>query len=333
MNLKLFLLIALSFELATAKKYTQCELAQELHGEHNVTRENLYKHLCVVVRSLSTGEVREGGFLGIYGIGTKWWCGKWGDVSGSCNMMCSNLVDDDIADDVACAKKVFEDFGLAGWGQTDGYCRLWYEDEADECFTSSEKTVLRASDEEILVHRDRRRNYPKPVNKHFTQCEFVRELHNNLNVPRDELYKHLCVTVGSRLNTGSVRRGGGMGIYGVGSRWWCGKNGEVGGSCNVTCASLVDQDIANDVACAQKVMREQGTESWGHDDNVCKVDNEETVNKCLEDPAVEITMEINLDDSEEQTNPPTLEEVRNLLNSTDANYNTNQTKPNQQISM
>jgi hypothetical protein len=43
---------------------------------------------------------------------------------------------------------------------------------------------------------------------------------------------------------------------------WCGKNAP-GGSCNVKCDDLLDDDIADDVTCAQKIIISHGLEGWG----------------------------------------------------------------------
>ena len=97
--------------------------------------------------------------------------------------------------------------------------------------------------------------------KIFTVCELVKELDDLHSIPRDEIYKHLCI-VGTLIHTHQNNQGF-HGIYKIGSEWWCGKNAP-GGNCNVTCSALLDDDIADDVVCAQKIIDSHGLQGgWG----------------------------------------------------------------------
>lgn len=113
--------------------------------------------------------------------------------------------------------------------------------------------------------------------KEFEQCEFVRELYEKHKVPREEIYKHLCIV--STLLT-SHDNFGHLGIYGIGSTWWCGQNAP-GGSCNVTCGNLLDDDIADDVACANLIMAQQGVEAFGETMGRCKHRFESHTEECI----------------------------------------------------
>ena len=104
--------------------------------------------------------------------------------------------------------------------------------------------------------------------KTFDQCELAVELFEKHKVPRDEIYKHLCIV--STLHT-EKNVGDHLGIYGIGSKWWCGED-EPSGGCNVTCSDLLDDDIADDVACANLILSKQGVEAWF----------EKTVDTCME---------------------------------------------------
>lgn len=124
------LLITLSFELAYTKQFEICEFVRELYHLHEIPREDIYKHMCIA-QSLHTGRERYG-FLGIYGIGSAWWC-KDDAPGGSCNMRCSNLLDDNIADDVECANFILSTHGFSGWQVSEDHCRSGYEKQAKEC--------------------------------------------------------------------------------------------------------------------------------------------------------------------------------------------------------
>lgn len=130
------ILIIVSFDLAVAKIFQKCEFAQELHLEHEVPREEIYKHLCIAntLHQTHADEVGSAGHLGIYGIGSMWWCGQ-GSPGGSCNVSCSNLLDDDITDDLACASLILSQQTLAAWGKTDAACKRKYQNEVEECLS------------------------------------------------------------------------------------------------------------------------------------------------------------------------------------------------------
>lgn len=131
------LLIALSFDPALSKTFEFCEFAQELFLKHDVPLEEVYMHLCIG-STLHTGNKNHGSsFLGIYAIGSQWWCGN-DSPGGSCNVKCSDLLDDDIADDVACANKILSSHGLQGWHLTEASCKRLYEEKAEECLAEVE---------------------------------------------------------------------------------------------------------------------------------------------------------------------------------------------------
>lgn len=126
------ILIVLSFELVLSKKYKDCDFAEELFIKHDVPLDEVYMHLCIG-QSLHTAHQNHGSaFLGIYAIGTQWWCGQ-DTQGGNCNIKCSDLLDDDIADDVACANKILASHGLQGWQKTEADCRKKYERVAEDC--------------------------------------------------------------------------------------------------------------------------------------------------------------------------------------------------------
>jgi hypothetical protein len=126
--------------------------------------------------------------------------------------------------------------------------------------------------------------------KNFDECEFARELFEKHKVPRDEIYRHLCIV--TVLNTNRAI-GGHLGIYNIGSQWWC-NEGSPGGSCNVACENLVDDDIADDVACADLIFSQQGFSAFGKVEEGCKRSYWNKTNVCLEE------LELLLDFEEEK---------------------------------
>lgn len=105
-----------NFAEVHGKTFTVCELVQELDDLRTISRDEIYKHLCIIGSMMHTHKTRDH-FLGLYSIGSKWWCGQ-DAPGGNCNVTCSDLLDDDIADDVACAQKIIDSHGLQdGWGE------------------------------------------------------------------------------------------------------------------------------------------------------------------------------------------------------------------------
>lgn len=127
------LLIMLCFDLASLKRFEQCEFALELLNRHNVSLDKVYMHLCIG-NSLHTAQDKYSTYVGIYEIGTDWWCGK-DSSGGSCNVKCSDLLDDDIADDVECASKMLTMYGLLGWEKTEADCKRKYEQTTKDCLS------------------------------------------------------------------------------------------------------------------------------------------------------------------------------------------------------
>lgn len=111
------------FYSAVAKIYEECELARELHVQHNVPVYEVPQHLCVVNHLKDTSA--SGDYLGLYKIGSQWWCSKSG-IGGLCNIECSKLTNDDISLDVQCASMILNAQGLGAWNQNQESCRKYY---------------------------------------------------------------------------------------------------------------------------------------------------------------------------------------------------------------
>lgn len=119
MNLKIFVLIVVSFELASAKKYEICEFAKEAFVKYHVPRDEIFRHICIAQPSLDTSS--DGTLVGIYQIGKQWWCGE-DEPKGGCNLKCSKLLDEDLTDDVECVTKILKQQGLDAWDTNDSEC-------------------------------------------------------------------------------------------------------------------------------------------------------------------------------------------------------------------
>lgn len=144
MIIKPFFILFLTLEVTFARQFAECEFAVELYTRHNIDEDEIYKHLCVAdLKLLETNatEVRgDFSFFGLYRIGSEWWCKKE-KLGGACKIKCSSLLNDDISDDVACARIIIRDQGLVSWGKNDQNCKSDYEERSANCLHLTAKRV------------------------------------------------------------------------------------------------------------------------------------------------------------------------------------------------
>ena len=120
----IFLLVASVVGVVySSKPDIDCESTQFLFINNIVPADEIYKHICVI----KNGGVEQSNFLGIYRIGKKWWCDSE-KPGGSCNLKCSNLLDNNYADDAKCAKLIMDTHGGVGaWNLNDDDCKSNYD--------------------------------------------------------------------------------------------------------------------------------------------------------------------------------------------------------------
>uniref|UniRef100_A0A1V1FIX5 lysozyme n=1 Tax=Reticulitermes speratus TaxID=60591 RepID=A0A1V1FIX5_9NEOP len=100
----------------------------------------------------------------------------------------------------------------------------------------------------------------------FTPCQLLSELRRQ-RVPENELATWICIAQReSGLNTAALSRANSdgsrdNGIFQINNRYWCRDNGR-GGGCNLNCAALRNNDITDDIRCAQHIKRVQGFGAW-----------------------------------------------------------------------
>jgi len=127
--------VLLVFVLSTnAKSFTSCELTFELKS-HDLSNEEVAIYTCLASKRGGFNTAHGGpssGYYGIFNIGSQWWCGQY-SAGQRCNVQCSDLMDEDLTDDIQCARRIFSDNGLSAWGL-----------KSDDCATIKEevKTCL-----------------------------------------------------------------------------------------------------------------------------------------------------------------------------------------------
>ncbi|XP_033209343.1 lysozyme c-1-like [Belonocnema kinseyi] len=103
-----------------AKILTQCEAAEALI-KGNISRTFISNFVCVMqnesgldTRKITGPKAQSSFSYGVFQINSAKWCTR-GRVGGICNQKCENFADDDIQDDVKCAKKIQEMEGFKHW--------------------------------------------------------------------------------------------------------------------------------------------------------------------------------------------------------------------------
>lgn len=149
MNRCLIFLLALSFDLAAPKVYEICEFVAEISERHNVTRDEMFKHVCIISDPAIRDTQHSSGIAGIYGIKKRGWCGKEsGEASGGCKIECSKLIDDDLADDVVCVNKILATEGLdGGWDLIEEDCDSQHRETLRSCYRTIEDSKVKTISE------------------------------------------------------------------------------------------------------------------------------------------------------------------------------------------
>lgn len=122
------LLSILHIAAVYAKFYEKCELAKELFSTHGLDQEDVGHFMCISgERNNYNTRASSNSYYGLFAIGSEFWCDEF--KSGNrCNVKCSNLLDDNISDDVRCAMKVFKGLGLRGWNIGQETCHSYLYD-------------------------------------------------------------------------------------------------------------------------------------------------------------------------------------------------------------
>ncbi|XP_075226712.1 lysozyme C-3-like [Lycorma delicatula] len=100
------LLFAIMFSTVTCKIFTRCTFAAELKYRYGIRGRQLEKWVCIVEHEsgFNTRAINsQTDDFGIFQISRRYWC----DKRSGCNIACRNLLNNDISDDVQCAKKIY----------------------------------------------------------------------------------------------------------------------------------------------------------------------------------------------------------------------------------
>lgn len=122
-------LILLFYSLSSVelRKYDVCSFANEIQSK-GVLRNDIHKHVCVAFyKGNFKTDFNSTKAFGIYAINEEW-CKD----DGACNIKCSDLLDDNLFDDVQCAEKIIEQKSVKAWGEEISCNHL--RATVDQCF-------------------------------------------------------------------------------------------------------------------------------------------------------------------------------------------------------
>lgn len=121
-----------------SREYSRCELAWELQHVHNVPSYLVPTYVCIAKHASNyTTHTHNSKCYGIFRI-CEGWCEL--TTAGNCKILCSDLIDDSISEDINCAKVVYRGHlkqdknGFSGWGNYYQACKTDVAKYVDGCF-------------------------------------------------------------------------------------------------------------------------------------------------------------------------------------------------------
>lgn len=271
----------------TNKVYQKCELARELRYIHAMPRDQIGTWTCIAkhesnFNTSAIGRLNGDGSTdhGLFQISDLYWCSPPGK-GWACGVTCAQLKDDDITDDVACAKIIYEEHqrlsgdGFNAWTVYPSFCKGRSETYANECFKNDDEkdnSVVVSPPKHHpaitapplpMVLRDVNKYVSAPVakGKIYKRCELAQELRFRHKIPIEQIATWVCIAQHeSNFNTSAIGRlnadgSEDHGLFQISDIYWCSPPGK-GWVCGVPCSAFEDSDITDDVSCMRKIFDE-----------------------------------------------------------------------------
>ena len=96
----------------------------------------------------------------------NYWCSKDDDTEDGCDINCSDLIDDDITDDMKCIKRIISVEGLDAWGLTH-QCLPKSKDIIKQCFSN----VLDSGETQHVIVQDESKEAKDSVKGICVNCD------------------------------------------------------------------------------------------------------------------------------------------------------------------
>uniref|UniRef100_A0A1A9ULV5 lysozyme n=1 Tax=Glossina austeni TaxID=7395 RepID=A0A1A9ULV5_GLOAU len=294
----------------SSKVYDRCELARELYEEHNIPIEEVATWICIAhhesqFNTSSVGRREGDGSIayGLFQISDQRWCSYKRNELRGCNLHCSRLIDDNIADDVECIKHIYKEHdtllgdGFTAWAVYLPYCRNQQNEsvtQIDQCFDTNELKKYTTKTKSFKVNNI--------THKTYKYCELTHELYHKHHIAIEQIPIWICIVEHeSRFNTAAVTRVNGSanhGIFQISDLYWCSHDHNGGKACNISCDDLLDSDISDDVRCVKTIYEEHtgisgdGFTAWVAYKPHCRNKNLEDINQCLSEDELKGTLNI-----------------------------------------
>ncbi|XP_015599045.1 lysozyme [Cephus cinctus] len=114
---------------AESRVLSVCDAVRELQSAR-ISRSLISNWVCLMQSEsnlnteLVTGPKTASSYsYGIFQINSSRWCAR-GRRGGACNLKCEDLLNDDIQDDIGCAKKIFNTEGFKAWPGWMRQCKM-----------------------------------------------------------------------------------------------------------------------------------------------------------------------------------------------------------------
>ncbi|XP_023228018.1 lysozyme c-1-like [Centruroides sculpturatus] len=118
----------LSLYVIDGKKFGRCELAKILVA-HGIARDKISDWICLAehessLNSAAKSRPNKNGSVdfGIFQINNKYWCTPPSQYN-ECNIECSKFLDDNLDDDIKCAKKIYNRHKFDAWYAWKNNCK------------------------------------------------------------------------------------------------------------------------------------------------------------------------------------------------------------------
>lgn len=304
-----------SKENGKGKIYNRCELAKKLF-DLGLAKKQIGTWVCIAKHESNFDTSAVGhlnadgsGDHGIFQISDLYWCSITNRNDKACGVPCSKFEDADIADDVACVKKIHDEHqrlfgsGFHAWSVYEPHCKHATFHYVSDCFASSDissalfnlsattttatttaTTTTTTTTEKAVVNA----NQIIDSDRAYERCELAKELRYMHNVPLQDISKWVCIALYQSNLATSAKGVREYGLFQISSEFWCTNDGSNGKACKIECTKFLDSDITDDIACARTIFNEHsrfgsGFNAWVVYEPFCLGRSDEIIAGCFDD--------------------------------------------------
>lgn len=276
---------AKNIQVSNGKQYSRCELIQELQRAFDMPADKAATWTCLAINGKKSKAENPLGRKDVL-IKDIYAC-KSAQVVKPCFQSCYELKQLNDIDYMDCMKKVYDSEreatgdGFNGWPTYESSCRGKIEQYSEGCSGALEPTPSKLPLEDVSAFN----------HKIYKPCELAHELLDVHHVPLEEVGIWVCLAGRANYNASLIGplaedgRNRDFGLWQIFSEWWCGLDGP-GGICGIECSKLADNEITDDLKCAQLIVREtmaksgDGFTAWPIYTTRCKANATDYISEC-----------------------------------------------------